>query len=150
MSVGVASTPALTTTQPYSNLMLSGGNGGIGSGGSFIPLVEASVETISSSMANTITANDTGNDFDVAVSLHGVSGYTYSQLKKGTSPYNTGMTQVTNAKSAAITLGRTSRVIGVTTIHGETDNYNGVSGATYQGYLEEWQNDYDTDVKARL
>ena len=58
------------------------------------------------------------------------------------------MTQVTNAKSAATTLSRTSRVIGVTTIHGETDNYNGVSGATYQGYLEEWQNDYDTDVKS--
>jgi hypothetical protein len=148
LSVGVASTPALTTTQPYSNLMLSGGNGGLGSGGSFIPLVEASVETISSSMANTITANDTGNDFDVAVSLHGVSGYVYSQLKKGTAPFTTGMTQVTNAKSAAIALGRTSRVIGVTTIHGETDNFNGVSGATYQGYLEEWQNDYDTDVKA--
>ena len=148
LSVGVASTPALTTTQPYSNLMLSGGNGGTGSGGSFIPLVEASVETISSSMANTITANDTGNDFDVAVGLHGVSGYIYSQLKKGTSPYNTGMTQVTNAKSAALGLSRVLRVIGVTTIHGETDNYNGVSGATYQGYLEEWQNDYNTDVKA--
>lgn len=148
LSVGVASTPALTTTQPYSNLMLTGGAGGIGAGGSFTPLVESSVETISSSMANTITANDTGNDFDVAVSLHGVSGYTYSQLKKGTGPYNTGMTQVTNAKSAAIALGRTSRVIGVTTIHGETDNYNGVSGATYQGYLEEWQNDYETDAKA--
>ncbi len=148
LSVGVASTPALTTTQPYSNLMLSGGSGGIGAGGSFIPLVESSVETISSAMANTITANDSGNDFDVAVSLHGVSGYVYSQLKKGTGPYSTGMSQVTNAKSAAISLGRTSRVIGVTTIHGETDNYNGVSGATYQGYLEEWQNDYDTDVKA--
>ncbi len=148
LSVGIASTPALTTTQPYSNLMLSGGAGGIGAGGSFIPLVESSVETISSSMANTITANDTGNDFDVAVSLHGVSGYTYSQLKKGTGPYSTAMTQVTNAKSAALTLGRTSRVIGVTTIHGETDNYNGVSGATYQGYLEEWQHDYETDVKA--
>lgn len=148
LSVGVASTPALTTTQPYSNLMLSGGNGGTGSGGSFIPLVEASVETISSSMANTITANDTGNDFDVAVGLHGVSGYTYSQLKKGTSPYNTGMTQVTNAKSAALSLSRVLRVIGVTTIHGETDNFNGVSGATYQSYLEEWQNDYDSDVKA--
>ena len=148
LSVGVASSPALTTTQPYSNLMLTGGSGGLGAGGSFTPLVESSVETISSSMANTITANDTGNDFDVAVSLHGVSGYTYSQLKKGTGPFSTGMTQVTNAKSAAIALGRTSRVIGVTTIHGETDNYNGVSGATYQGYLEEWQNDYDTDVKA--
>lgn len=148
LSVGIASTPALTTTQPYANLMLTGGAGGIGAGGSFTPLVESSVETISSSMANTITANDTGNDFDVAVSLHGVSGYTYSQLKKGTGPFTNGMNQVTNAKSAAITLGRTSRVIGVTTIHGETDNYNGVSGATYQGYLEEWQNDYDTDVKA--
>lgn len=148
LSVGVASTPALTTTQPYSNLMLTGGAGGIGAGGSFTPLVESGVETISSAMANTITANDTGNDFDVAVSLHGVSGYTYSQLKKGTGPYANGMNQVTNAKSAAIALGRTSRVIGVTTIHGETDNYNGVSGATYQGYLEEWQNDYETDVKA--
>jgi hypothetical protein len=147
LSVGVASTPALTTTQPYSNLMLSGGNGGVGSGGSFIPLIEGSVETISSSMANTITSNDTGNDFDVAVGLHGVSGYVYSQLKKGTSPYNTGMTQVTNAKSAALALSRVLRVIGVTTIHGETDNYNGVSGATYQTYLEEWQNDYNTDVK---
>lgn len=148
LSVGVASTPALTTTQPYANLMLTGGAGGLGTGASFTPLVESSVETISSSMANTITANDPGNDFDVAVSLHGVSGYTYSQLKKGTGPYATGMAQVTNAKSAALALGRTSRVIGVTTIHGETDNYNGVSGATYQGYLEEWQNDYEIDAKA--
>lgn len=148
LSVGINSSPALTTTQPYSNLMLTGGAGGIGAGGSFTPLVESGVETISSSMANTITANDIGNDFDVAVSLHGVSGYTYSQLKKGTGPYSNGMNQVTNAKSAALTLGRTSRVIGVTTIHGETDNYNGVSGATYQTYLEEWQHDYDTDVKA--
>ena len=148
LSVGVASSPALSTTQPYSNLMLSGGNGGLGTGSTFIPLVEASVETMGSSMANTITANDTGNNFDVAVSLHGVSGYTYSQLKKGTGPYNTGMTQVTNAKTAATGLGRVSRVIGVTTIHGETDNYNNVSGATYQGYLEEWQSDYETDVKA--
>ncbi|MBP9802347.1 fibronectin type III domain-containing protein [Patescibacteria group bacterium] len=148
LSVGVNSTPALTTTQPYSNLMLSGGNGGLGAGTSFIPLVEASVQTISSPMANTITANDAGNDFDVAVSLHGVSGYTYSQLKKGTGPYSTAMTQVTNAKNAATALGRVSRVIGVTTIHGETDNYNGVSGPTYQGYLEEWQNDYETDAKA--
>lgn len=148
LSVGVASTPALTTSQPYSNLMLSGGSGGMGAGGSFIPLAESSVETISSSMANTITANDPGNDFDVAVSLHGVSGYTYSQLKKGTGPYTNGMNQVTNAKSAALALGRTSRVIGVTTIHGETDNFNGVSGATYQGYLEEWQHDYEADAKA--
>jgi hypothetical protein len=148
LSVGVAASPALTTSQPYSNLMLTGGAGGLGAGGSFTPLLESSVETISSSMANTITANDIGTDFDVAVSLHGVSGYTYSQLKKGTGPYATGMNQVTNAKSAATTLGRTSRVIGVTTIHGETDNYNGVSGATYQSYLEEWQSDYETDIKA--
>jgi len=148
LSVGVAASPALTTTQPYSNLMLTGGAGGLGAGGSFTPLIESSVETISSAMANTITANDSGNDFDVAVGLHGVSGYTYSQLKKGTSPYTNGMNQVTNTKSAAQSLGRTSRVIGVTTIHGETDNYNGVSGATYQTYLEEWQSNYDTDVKA--
>jgi peptidoglycan hydrolase-like protein with peptidoglycan-binding domain len=148
LSVGVNSSPARTTTQPYSNLQLSGGNGGLGTGSSFTPLIESGVETISSAMANTITANDPGNDFDVAVGLHGVSGYTYSQLKKGTGPFSTGMTQVTNAKSAATALGRILRVIGVTTIHGETDNFNGVSGPTYQGYLEEWQHDYETDTKA--
>ena len=148
LSVGVASSPALTTSQPYDNLMLTGGSGGLGSGTSLISLVEASVETISSSMANTITANDTGNDYDVAVSLHGVSGYTYSQLKQGTVPYNKGISQVTNTKNAATALSRVSRVIGVTTIHGETDNYNDVSGSDYQGYLEEWQSDYETDIKA--
>jgi hypothetical protein len=148
LSVGVAAGPALSTTQPYANKMLSGGSGGIGSGTSFIPLVESGVETMSSSLANSLTFNDLGNDLDTVVSLHGVSGYTYSQLKKGTAPYSTAMTQVTNAKNAATALGRVSKVIGVTSIHGETDNFNGVSGATYQGYLEEWQNDYDTDVKA--
>lgn len=148
LSVGVAASPALSTTQPYSNIMLSGGGGGIGTGTSFTPLVESSVETISSAMANTITANEAGNDYDVLVSLHGVSGYTYSQLKKGTSPYATGQLQVTRAKAAAESLGRVTRVIGVTTIHGETDNFNGVDGPTYQGYLEEWQSDYENDVKA--
>lgn len=148
LSVGVNATPALTTTQPYSNVMLTGGAGGTGTGASFTPLIESSIETMSSSMANTITANSTSNNFQVVVGLHGVSGYTYSQLKKGTTPYSNGMTQVTNTKSAATLLGKTSRVIGVTTIHGETDNLNGVSGPTYQGYLEEWQHDYDTDVKA--
>ncbi len=148
LSVGVAASPALSTTQPYSNKMLTGGSGGMGAGGSFTALIESSVETMSSAIANSLTFNDTGNDLDTVMSLHGVSGYTYSQLKKGTGPYTNAMNQVTNAKSAALSLGRVSRVMGVTNIHGETDNFNNVSGATYQGYLEEWQNDYDTDVKA--
>mgnify|MGYP001263521003 CR=1 FL=1 len=148
LSVGVNASPALSTSQPYSNKMLTGGAGGIGTAAPFIPLVESSVETMSSALANSLTFNDPGNDLDTVIGLHGVSGFTYSQLKKGTSPYNTGMTQVTNAKSAATSLGRVLRVLGVTAIHGETDNFNGVSGATYQGYLEEWQHDYDTDVKA--
>lgn len=148
LSVGVAASPSLSTSQPYSNKMLSGGYSGQGTVAPFIPLIESGEETMSSGLANSLTFNDPGNDLDTVIGLHGLSGATYAQLKKGTGPYSNGMTQVTNAKAAATALSRVLRVIGVTNIHGETDNFNGVSGATYQGYLEEWQNDYDTDVKA--
>lgn len=148
LSVGVGGSPALSTTQPYENVMLTGAGGGMGAGSSFTPLVESSVETMGSALANTITANVPGNDYTIALTNHGVSGYPYSQLKKGTSPYSTGMTQVTNVKAAATSAGKTSRVVAITSVHGETDNYNGVDGPTYEGYLEEWQHDLEADSQA--
>jgi hypothetical protein len=148
LSVGIGGAPALTTTQPYSNKMLTGGGGGIGQGTSFTPLVESSVETMGSALANTITSNTNGHNYDVVMSNSGVSGYTYAQLKKGTSPYAVGIAQTTNIHDAAVTAGRNSRVVAFTAIHGETDNLNGVTGPTYEGYLVEWQHDLQTDTEA--
>lgn len=138
LSVGHNGAPALSTTQPYTNKMLSGT--------SLVDLVEATVETMSSALANIMTSLSAGVDYQSVVTRHGVSGTAYAGLKKGTAPYNNGMTQATNVKNAAIALGRVSKVIAVTSVHGESDHIAG-NGSSYESYLVEWQNDYNTDVK---
>jgi hypothetical protein len=57
------------------------------------------------------------------------------------------MTQVINAKAAAEGMGKLYKVIGVTSIHGESNHVEGTTAAAYESYLNEWQNDYETDVK---
>jgi len=140
LSNGQDGSPALSITQPYSNVMLSGS--------SLVPLVESSVETMSSGMANFVTAQVPGNDYQIAVTRHGQSSAAYSALKKGTTPYTNGIAQVNSTKTAANNAGKSYKVIGVTTIHGESDHVNGTSQAQYEADLVEWQNDYETDVKA--
>jgi hypothetical protein len=139
LAVGLNGSPVLSSTQPYSNLMLSGT--------SLVPLVETSVETMGSAMANIITNLIAGNNYQVAVSNHGVSATGYIGLKQGTAPYANGMDQVTKAKAAATILGTPYRVIGVTVVHGEGDSISGGT-ASYEGWLRQWQIDYETDVKA--
>lgn len=155
LSVGATGTPALTTTQPYSNKMLNSGNTAL------IPLIEPSTntagETISSSMANSLSAA-AGNDFQTVVTNHGVGAQAYASLKKGTVPYANGMAQLNAVFSLATGLGKTHKVIGVTTIHGESDEMNlwmyfsglglPVLRNMYRDFLVEWQHDYETDVKA--
>ena len=115
-SVGNGGAPALTTQQPYSNLMFDtgvmamsncDGDGcyGFDAPTSFLPLVEGdryfdyAVETASSSLANEISrlAKDSyrfgAHDgypakHDVLVSLHGRSGNTYWCLRKGGCAYH--------------------------------------------------------------
>ena len=140
LSVGSGGSPALSTTQPYDNKMLSGD--------ALAPLVESGVETISSAMANFITSNTEENNYQIAVTRHGVGGTAYSGLKKGTAPYALGISQTSSVYGAAVGLGKTDRAIGVTVIHGESDHDKGITAAQYEGYLEEWQNDYQTDVRA--
>ncbi len=140
LSVGYNGSPALSTTQPYANKMLSGA--------SLVALVESGVETISSAMANTITSLVSANAFQVAVTMHGVGGTPYAGLMQGTTPYNNGIAQVTSVFNAAATdLSKVSRVVGVTVIHGESDTIAG-NGGNYEGYLVDWQNDYQTDASA--
>src|SRR5258708_871587 len=144
LSIGYLGSPALTITQPYNNKMLTG------SSIPLIPLVEGNnnFESMSSSMANSITSAVAGNDYDIIVTRHGVGATAYSGLKKGTAPYSNGITQVNNAKYYSGVLGKLYKVTAVTTIHGESDILAGTTQAQYEADLVEWQNDYETDVRA--
>ena len=135
---GAIGSPALTTTQPYQNKMLDGAS-------LLVPLVESDVETIGSSMANFITSYSTGG-YQIAVTKHGVGGALYSGLKKGSTPFANGMSQV-SAINAAVSGLNTYRAIGVTVIHGESDSAAGATSDQYEGYLKEWQKDYQADIQ---
>jgi len=144
----------------------------------FVPLVEGDsffdypVETMSSSLAN--QASKLAKDrHDILVSLHGRSGNTYECLRKGgcsfgiadgyPSPFAEGMTEVSDAMALAKKAGKSYVVRAVTAIHGESDHYaytnsleefpmpatNGQGKvSTYGDALVEWQQDYETSVKA--
>lgn len=147
LSVGAGGSPSLTRTQPYANKMLTSAKT------AFTPLIEPSIgaagETISSALANMISSLSSDNAFDTIVTLHGVSGTTYSGLKKGTAAYNNGMAQIQAAMGLAIAINRPYQVAAVTTVHGESDEGRGATAAQYEGYLVEWQKDYQTDAQAK-
>jgi hypothetical protein len=144
--LGYGASPPLTITQPYNNKMFNAGTNPGGSGlTSFVPLVEATVETISSAMANAlIAANNEGQS--ILVAGHALSGTAYTGVKKGTTPYSNGQAQVTAGRSIALAASKTHRVTAFAVVHGETDHQNG--NASYQANLVEWQSDYETDSKA--
>ncbi len=156
--------PVLSTTQPYDNLMFDvgvmtasqcDGDGcrSYDTPKSFVPLVEGDtffspVETMSSSLANTITrlARDgalagTGHaSHDLLVSLHGRSGNSYWCLRKGgcpwwdgrgyVKPWDDAVKQVTDGKRLADAAGKTYAVRAITAIHGEHDHYAASAGAS--------------------
>ncbi len=151
LSVGTAGLPKITITQPYNNKSINLANTALN------VLVEAinnarspSVETMSSAMANSLTkfSAEEGVVNNYLVTLHGKDATAYSGLKKSTTQYNLGMTHVTSGKTLVEASGRQHRVQAITAVHGETDQINNVSAATYAGYLVEWQNDLQTDIWA--
>lgn len=157
LSLGVYSTPTITTSQPYNNLMMDKGADQINA--PLVPLSELGIakewqntESPSSGLANTLRSLDYRGR-NVIVTLHGKGGTSYLGLKKGTVPYNKGITQATNAKDyVKNTLGGTYRPVGVTAIHGETDyldgtNNGGASWTAYSNALKQWQIDYQADIR---
>ena len=150
LSIGYNGGPKLTTTQPYSNKMLTSGNGAL------TPLVESvtgaqntNVETMSAGMANTLSSLTSGSGtYRSVVSLNGVGATAYSGLKQGTTPYNNGLAQISAAYSLSLTAGVPYKAVAVTTIHGESDHLAGATQSEYKGYLAEWQSTYQTDIKA--
>lgn len=150
LSIGQKGTPPQTTTQPYSNLMLSE----IGQQGSnLVPLVEgynyatSNVETISSALGNTLTALTPGNDYNSIVTRCGAGARSYNKLKKGGEYYAKSMNQIDLAQTAALAMDAVYNVSAVTVVHGEADRSRSL--AEYSGYLLEWQADYDADAKAK-
>lgn len=147
-SIGYNGYPALTTTQPYFNLKLNSDYT------KFTPLIEdrdvgddyvGATESPMSSFANTITSLSSGTTYQTAILNNAVGGYAYSQLKKGTSPYSNGITYLTTANTLSGALNRTFQVDAVVNIHGPADR---TRANEYEGYLNEWQSDYQTDIKA--
>ena len=158
LSVGSQGTPILTATQPYDNIMFSGGvkpsNAALTS---FVDLVEGpSQETHNSSFANLVThlaetvvfvgKPAPQNSHRLLVSIHGVGGTAYSGLKKGTAPFTAAIAQVQAAKTLTTNANQSYIVRAVTNVHGESDHVG--SNVNYMQNLIDWQKDYDTDVRA--
>jgi hypothetical protein len=153
LAIGTMGSPPLTTSQPYGNLSLSLNSHSQQAGTGFVPLIEglnadgASVETISSALANTLTALSPQTNFTTIVTRDGQGGTPYSGLEKGTAPYALGLLELSNALAAAQSLDQAYQVTAVTCVHGEQDDVLG-NGPYYAGYLRQWQQDIDADAKA--
>src|SRR5262245_1889380 len=105
LSQGSMGSPALSTIQPYSNVMLRTSGNSFAPAPSlfapvFVPLVETQRETIASALANSITARTPGG-YRSAVTRHGYGAQPYANLKEGSIFFETGMAQVTKARAAA-------------------------------------------------
>lgn len=143
--------PVLSTSQPYSNMMLNSSRTAL------IPLVEPITggeswtgETISSALANMVTAlaEPIVPNYTSIVSLSANSGTAYTGIKQGTPTYTEALLNVAKAKELSLAQNKTLIVRAVTVIHGETDEYTPTSANQYEQYLVEWQNDYENDARA--
>jgi len=163
LSNGAYGIPALTTTQPFNNVMF---NTGIVNGDhanatdlvSFAPLVESVLtgtvtvhgETGWAAAANLVTAltrsASPSSDYRMLISDDGASGYSYAQLMQGTAQYAVGLSQVKAAHAIAQADGFSHVVSALFVVHGEQDASLGTLG--YESDLEAWQADYQSDIQA--
>ena len=84
----------------------------------------------------------------VLVSNHGYGGKPYRELKKGTVPYDNSIRAVHRAKQLCKQYNMNYEVLCICVVHGEADQAEKCSAETYKGYLNAWQSDYETDIKA--
>lgn len=147
LSVGETGFPALSLSQNYENLRMTGGR--------FEPLIEnttksnvgENVETIASSFANNVTFASKNQKYQILISNNGLGGAEYAKLKKGTELYQNNINEIIAAQKISRQMGKKYQVPAVLVIHGETDNALG-NGPKYSQFLEEWYKDYNTDIKA--
>lgn len=152
LSTGSGAVP-VSLEQPFTNRSFNTGvrAGGVGLTG-FIPLIETwnggEGETIASGAANLVAELEqaAGHPHTILASAHGVGGQPYAALKKGTTPYATGMAQVAAGAMLAAMAGESYAVRAVAIVHGESDHLGG--NLAYAEDLLAWQSDYEADVVA--
>lgn len=151
LASGYNSFPILSTSQPYSNLMLNATWSGL------VPLIEPIVgsgfgETMSSALANMITqlALPVSPNYITVVGLstQANSPYAYEQLAQGTAPYIVALSQVSLAKQFSLADNKTLVAPVMTVVHGESDEVLQTTAVQYEANLVEWRNDYETDIAA--
>jgi hypothetical protein len=149
LASGSGGAPPLSSTQPYDNRMFTTGVLAGGTGlTAFVPLLERDVETMSSSFASLVTklTRDAGGKHDMLVSVHAVGGAPYRIMKKGMPAYAVSIAQVNAGLAVARAQGLAYDVTAVTSADGGGDHVD--KNTHLAGDLAEWQNDYETDVKA--
>lgn len=113
-------------------------------------LSELTVESPASGLANQVGKlyrdSVPGSDaHDLVLTDWGKGATFYSGLKKTTQPYANSLTAIRDArKISPIYRSGSFLVPGIICVHGEGDG----SSATYQADIEQWQSDYETDIKA--
>lgn len=153
---GGTGTSAISTTQPYTNLMFSGGVLRPATQSSYVDLVEGTGngvnrETIASGFANQVSAYQRAavpgsTSRDLLMHNWAQDGQCYSALRKGGAlpNYANSMSAVSQAVSN-LPSGKTSlNVRAVLCVHGECD----ASNASYAANLATWQSDYEGDIQA--
>lgn len=156
LSAGGVTGSALSTTQPYSNTMVSGlayDSGGTGttpylvstptiSAFPWTALIEGSIESPRSAMANYYTSV-TGTNIHVVTGSRG--GSTYTALRKGTVAWEH-MARSIESAGARSRLSCTAIYVE----HGETDGYSsgGTPRVQYTANLVEWQSDISAKCAA--
>ena len=134
-SNGLGTDTAISTTQPYANLRLSGG--------ALVSLVETSVESPLSGFANQLTSLEPGRVS--IVNNVAVSGTAIANLDIGSTPFNN---SVTNIGSMAGLHAGAERAAVLLFVQGESDA--GGNQATYLGLLQALQADYEDAIQAAL
>ncbi len=148
-ALGYDGNPALSTSQPYTNLKLNPTNTAL------TALVEdenlpndnvnAAVESPASALGNTLTALSDGESYRTLVSKSAVPGAAYSAMSQGTATYNNSLAQITAGRSLVQAQGFEHRVVAIANLHGPADILN---ASSYEDYLNEWQQDYQADIFA--
>jgi lysophospholipase L1-like esterase len=146
---GTGGSPSLSTSQPYANRMLeTGALAGAPKTTTFVPLVEQSVETMSSSFANLVTklTRDGGGTHDLVVSAYALGGAPYALMKKGTPAYDVTIAQASAALAFARANGIPYDVTAITSADGGGDHV--AKNTHLADDLAQWQQDFETDLRA--
>ncbi len=131
-SLAIGPTDIKTAAAPYPDNVFRARTSG-----QLIPMFAMTYETPALALAASVhEGRGTGT---VSMAVSALDGAVYTSIKKGTATY---------ANAIAVCSNLVDTVNAVHVVHGEADTRFAVTPATYQGHLDEWQSDYDTDIKA--